>query len=181
MITAAQAYAAIHAPGFNLKQLLRMPISENFTWAEVFTNRTLKEVKAAPKAIFNNAVRQAQLMELIRAEIRASLNKNAVCKVTSWYRTPAANRKNMGSPTSRHLFAEATDFFVPGFEGRAGNQKVQAVLMRVMHKLGFWLEVTDGAWTHADRRPGRTDYFAFTSFDHVLTAAEEITFIKANL
>lgn len=151
---ARQVFDSVQARGFQLEQMKQWRVSQHFTWAEVFTGRSLLHVKQAPLIIFENAAeRQAPLMERIRAYLREHLDEDAVIRVTSWYRPPEVNQAIKGAASkSLHLRALATDFVVPGYESTAGNKKVQAVLLPQYKAMGFALEITNGSWTHADSR-----------------------------
>lgn len=127
-------------------------VSPNFTWAEVFTNRSLAEAKAAPLKIFENALFQAGKLEKIRAYLRLKLGKGVSIIVTSWYRPSGANASVGGAKGSSHLTALATDFIIPGFGDVTGNRKIQALLIPMKDDIGFCLEITNGKWTHVDAR-----------------------------
>lgn len=148
IITPIQAYDLVHRPEFRRETLKGRNVSENFGWLEVFANRSLAEVRGADKTIFINAFKQARIMELVRAHIRAHLKTDAIIQVISWYRSPAANAAAGGANRSSHLAALATDFVVPGI----APVKVQAWLAGVKDSIGFCLEITNGNWTHVDAR-----------------------------
>lgn len=153
MITSANdAYRIAHLPDFNGFKNER--VSPNFLWSEVFRNAPVSEIRRTSMTIYNNAVRQSIIMEAIRAEIRASVKADAVMVVTSWYRSPAMNRKAGGSSKSQHLFALATDFFVPNLNTISGHKKIQACAIRLLitNKLTASVEITNGLWTHVDAR-----------------------------
>jgi hypothetical protein len=169
-----QAYSLSQHPNFKAADLDRYAVSEHFTWGDVFHERTTQEVRAAGKIIYLNAYRQAKLMERIRAYLRERFDAMATLKVTSWYRSPAANAAAKGATKSLHLYGLATDFYVPGYQSVAGNRQVQAALLAFKGTARFCLEITGGEWTHAD---SRTAAFAFRRDGHVLTGAEEVAFI----
>ena len=149
---AQEAFNYCQGAGATMDGLKRLKISENFTWGEVFTNRTILQAKQAGLQIFRNAEIQAEKLEKIREYLKNKLGPGVVMIVTSWYRPPAANAKAGGARGSMHLQALATDFIVPGFGDVAGNRRVQAILIPVKDQIGFCLEITNGKWTHVDNR-----------------------------
>ena len=151
-------FCSIHRSGFSPGQLRKMRISTNFSWAEVFTNRTVEEIIATPESVFNLALQQAKRLESIRDFLRKKLSPTVVIQVTSWVRSSLSNAKMGGAKQSQHLLGNATDFIVPGYESVTGNRKVQALLCTQKDNIGFCLEITRGAWTHID---GRTAHLVF--------------------
>lgn len=152
LTSAQQAYDWVHNPACHFERLKTLYVSENFTWAEVFTNRTMAQIRTASITIFQNAVKQAQRMETIRAYLRLKLG-NVVIDVSSWWRPQSVNKNIKGAATgSRHLLALATDFTVRGYATDAGNRKIQALL--IQHFITLSVEITQGNWTHADDRSG---------------------------
>lgn len=149
---AQEAFNYCQGAGATMDGLKKLKISENFTWGEVFTNRTILQAKQAGLQIFKNAVVMATKMERVREYLRNKLGQGVVIIVTSWYRSPAANAKAGGVSKSSHLSALAVDFIVPGFGDVAGNRRVQAILIPVKDQIGFCLEITNGKWTHVDNR-----------------------------
>jgi hypothetical protein len=147
-----EAYNIVHGKGFTLGTLQTISVSENFTWAEVFTNRTMSEVQRAGMNIFQNAFLQAGRLEKIRAFLRQRFGPIAM-DVSSWYRSTAANMVAKGATGSSHLLALATDFTVRGYESADGNRRIQAYLITMKDKIGYCLEITNGQWTHVDGRP----------------------------
>ena len=146
-----QAFDWVHNPACHFERLKTLYVSENFTWAEVFTNRTMAQIRTASLNIFQNAVKQAQRMETIRAYLKTKLGDTIVIDVSSWWRPSSVNSKIKGAATgSRHLLALATDFTARGYATEAGNRKVQALLMLKFPLMS--IEITQGKWTHADDR-----------------------------
>ncbi|MBY0451338.1 MAG: DUF882 domain-containing protein [Cyanobacteria bacterium] len=146
-------FCCIHRNGFRPGQLSKMRITENFSWAEVFTNRTSDDIIATPESVFDSALRQAERLESVRNFLREKLTPRAIIQVTSWVRSPSSNANMGGAKQSQHLRGNATDFIVPGYESVTGNRKVQALLCTQKDSIGFCLEITRGAWTHIDGRP----------------------------
>lgn len=177
MMTAEEAQALVLRPDFKPELLQGRLISENFTWADVFKNRTLLEIKNVGTAIFHNAVQQAALMEKIRAWLRERFDPNARIYVTCWWRSVEANRLAHGALNSQHLYALATDFIVPGYESIEGNQRVQGCLIAFKRTQAFSLEITGGNWTHAD---SREIAIAFQPDGHVFTLDQEEAFQNAH-
>lgn len=179
IITPSAAYALVNSAGFELEKLKSVSVSENFTWREVFTNRTLNEVRAAGIEIFNNALRAAQRMEWVRAFLRQKIGKPIIIRVMSWYRSPAANSAAGGATKSQHLLALAVDFIVPGYADKRGNQFIQALLIQQKDIASFCLEITNGNWVHIDLRPER---IAFENLGRgrykVMKPAEILAFVK---
>ena len=81
----------------NLAALKAGHISENFTWAEVFSNCSDQEITHAPSDIFSNAVTQSVLMEKVRTFFGRPIIVHA------WYRDEAHNRRVGGAVKSQHL------------------------------------------------------------------------------
>ncbi len=151
LTSAQQAFDWVHNPACHFERLKTLKISANFTWAEVFTGRTMEQIRTASLTIFQNAVQQAHRMETIRAYLVLKLGPNVVIDVSSWWRPQSVNKNIKGAATgSRHLLALATDFTVRGYATEAGNRKVQALLMFKFPLMS--IEVTQGKWTHADDR-----------------------------
>lgn len=148
-------FELIHSASFTLTMLKAHNVSEHFTWAEVFTNRTLLEVKQAPIVVLQNAVEHSKLLEKVRAYLREKLGEKTVIVIKSWWRSLAANATWGGAKKSQHLLAFAADFYVPGYESIESNKKIQALLIAMKDKIGFCLEITNGDWTHVDGRPAR--------------------------
>lgn len=180
----------IHATGFKFHDLKKYRVSKNFTWAEVFSNRTIDQVRGASELILTYAENQARRMEQVRTYLRTHLAPNAVITVTSWYRPPAVNSDVGGATSSRHLIALATDFVVPGFSGLAGNRKVQACLLQALQQkaigAGMSLEITGGYpkqvgtgnWTHIDARDGGVFAPTGGGWYKTLSPAEQKSFIE---
>ena len=153
IVSPQEAFNYCQGAGATIAGLSNVKVSENFTWAEVFTNRTILQTKQAGLKIFQNAKVQADLLEEIRQHLKNKMGAGVVMKVTSWYRPPAVNSAIKGAAKgSMHLQALATDFIVPGFGDVAGNRRVQALLIPVKDEIGFCLEITNGKWTHVDNR-----------------------------
>lgn len=144
IITAQAAYNLAAAGKFDELQLSR--VSENFTWAEVFTGEPDFEIKACGLSIFQNAVKQSQAMEQVRAVYGLPVH------VHCWYRSPAHNTRVGGAKRSQHLLALATDFHIQGYESTAENLVVQKRLDPLPFMRACGLEFTGGSWTHVDSR-----------------------------
>lgn len=147
------AYSTVQHLGFDMSHLKRIKVSENFTWAEVFHNRTIADVKMAGIDIYHNALRTAGRLEAIRRFLRQQIGQPIVIQITSWYRSPIANAAVGGAKNSQHTLGLAADFIVPGFSDKRGNQYIQALLIGVKDSIKFCLEITNGTWTHVDCRP----------------------------
>lgn len=153
LVNPIAAHTAVQLSSFNLDQLKKIKVSENFTWAEVFTNRSLYDIKTASLQIYINAQRTAERLEAIRRFLRQKTGKPIVLVITSWYRSPAANTAAGGVNGSQHTLALAADFIVPGYADKRGNQYIQALLIEQKDSIRFCLELTNGSWTHIDLRP----------------------------
>lgn len=144
IITPQQAYDLIKSGWHgNLKDY---KVSPNFNWGEVFTSCSRLEIFQCPRAYYNNALKQAQTMEKVRAFFNKPID------VTSWYRDKAHNERVEGAPGSFHLKALATDFTVRGSLGEEANLKVQKKLDPLPFMQTCGLEWTGGNWTHVDSR-----------------------------
>lgn len=141
----------------DLAWVLKQRVSPNFTWWEVLMSggNTEAQVIATDISIFQNALRHSVTMEIIRGIFDAPINMTS----GGWYRHPIRNQAAGGATRSQHLYGLASDFQVAGYEGPAGNLKVQKILdpLPFMQKCG--LEWTGGSWTHADSR-GHKDRFS---------------------
>lgn len=144
LLSAADCYQMIHRN--RLGEALLRHASDNFKWGEVFNNCTAGEVFAAPLLIYENAVKQAALMERVRALFGKPIT------VRSWYRDPEHNRREGGATHSQHLKGLATDFVVMEFEGKAGCLKAQKILDSQPWMKNCGLEWTSGDWIHSDSR-----------------------------
>jgi hypothetical protein len=134
------------AQNHQLATLQQSHLSAHFTWGEVFTQCRDAEIQACPLSCFENAFRQAETMEQVRALWDRPL------AVHSWYRDAAHNRRIGGAPKSYHLQGLATDFHIHGFEGIQGNKAIQHTLDQVPFMQVCGLEFTGGNWTHVDSR-----------------------------
>lgn len=124
--------------------LLAMKISPNFTWGEVFTKRTQRQILSVlgqKEDILTNAANLAREMEKVRARLG-----NMPIEVTSWYRDPVSNKSNGGAPKSQHLLGKAVDFNVAGMT----PDQVQRACEWWPGGMGYGL-----AFTHLDTRPER--------------------------
>lgn len=144
IISPQQAYELVQQGNFN--SLRSANISKHFTWAEVFTNCNEQEIFHCPQSNYDNALKQATVMEKVRDVFQTALIVHA------WYRGPIHNRRVGGAPKSQHLRAAATDFHVLGFEGVSGNTAVQKKLDPLPFMQVCGLEFTRGPWTHVDSR-----------------------------
>jgi hypothetical protein len=153
IVSPSVAYSIVHSLGFTLDKLKQIKVSENFTWAEVFHNRTLLDVKSARIEIYKNALATAGRLEAIRRFLRELTGRALVIHITSWYRSPAANAAAGGVNRSQHMLGLAADFVVPGYQGVRGNQYIQAHLIGLKDTVKFCLEITNGQWCHIDCRP----------------------------
>lgn len=157
VISAADAYkyALAHYPIFPSN----WNVSEHFTWNEVFKNEK-HEYGVPALLIFQNAVKQAQQMEKVRAYL-GSKSINVHC----WFRSLAHNlelkkayedavAKHLPPPNgmpamhSAHLYALATDFDVIGMnESDARAKEVEGVKQG---KLQVRIEANTKGWVHND-------------------------------
>lgn len=150
IITPQQAYDLIKSGWHgNLKDY---KVSPNFNWGEVFTSCSRLEIFQCPRAYYNNALKQAQTMEKVRAIFGKPVT------VTSWYRDKAHNEAVKGGSKSQHLLALATDFTVKGLESIEGNLTVQKKLDKLDFMQTCGMEWTGGFWTHVDSR-GKKERF----------------------
>lgn len=150
IITPAEAYIQIKkglAP-----DILKSNITTHFKWREVFTNCMLGEVRACPLITYENALKQALVMEQIREYFGQPIY------VHSWFRSPKMNQLVGGAPNSYHLKGLATDFHINGYESEADNRKIQNILDKLPWMQPCGLEFTKGPWTHVDCRGFRTRF-----------------------
>lgn len=80
----------------------------HFTWAEATHSGSRVPVS---REIEGNIVKLAKALETPRVKLGRSMT------ITSWYRTPQANRACGGARASRHLVGDAGDILVSGFSG----------------------------------------------------------------
>lgn len=78
-----------------------------YTWADATKNGT----RVPTKEIMGRIVAIAQV---IQGYTDKTVGKGKKWTITSWYRTPEANRRCGGAKNSRHLYGDAVDFIFPG-------------------------------------------------------------------
>lgn len=88
---------------------LRDPIIPGgvYTWADATKNGT----RVPTQEIMQRIVAIAKVIEDLTVQ---TVGKGKKWTITSWYRTPAANRSNRGAKNSRHLYGDAVDAIFPG-------------------------------------------------------------------
>lgn len=88
---------------------LRDPIISGgvYTWADATKNGT----RVPTQEIMQRIVAIAKVIEELTIQ---TVGKGKKWTITSWYRTPAANRANRGARNSRHLGGDAVDAIFPG-------------------------------------------------------------------
>lgn len=99
-------------PKWNVSNIkLDAPIIENgnFTWSEATHNGTRMPPN---QEVVEAIVRIAKATQEVRNRLRLPMT------VTSWYRTPQANRNCGGAKFSRHLVGDALDFVCEGMTGQ---------------------------------------------------------------
>jgi hypothetical protein len=115
--------------------------SKYFTWAEVTAGGYRKWTD---KQITWAAVKQARLLDVIRAEIKRPFT------VTSWYRTPAVNQAVGGARNSLHLTGAATDFKIGGWESSLANANK---IREIGWEGGIGYYPGQGGWFHLSSAP----------------------------
>ncbi len=83
-LSAASAFALARKKDFTTLKQSR--ISENFTWAEVFVNRTDAQIMACPRIVFNEVVKTA-------AELQKLRKLTGPLHIISWYRPNSVNHQ----------------------------------------------------------------------------------------
>lgn len=78
-----------------------------YTWADATMNGT----RVPTKEIMG---RIAAIAQVIQGYTDKTVAKGKKWTITSWYRTPEANRRCGGAKNSRHLYGDAVDFIFPG-------------------------------------------------------------------
>lgn len=111
-LTAGSAFSLIKTKEYG--ELLKQPISEHFSWGEVFTGIRPNEWKEVTRAMLENALRLALYLEKLRTYFGKPI------AITSWLRVPSHNARVGGKPKTKdskgstHLYGLAVDFNVKG-------------------------------------------------------------------
>lgn len=105
-LTAGSAFSLIKMKEYG--ELLKQPISEHFSWGEVFTGIRPGEWGEVTRAMLDNAVKMAEYLETLRTYFGKPIN------ITSWLRVPSHNKRIGGASKSMHLTGVAVDFNVKG-------------------------------------------------------------------
>ena len=105
-LTAGSAFSLIKTKEYG--ELLKQPISEHFSWGEVFTGIRPNEWGEVTRAMLDNAVKMAEYLETLRTYFGKPIN------ITSWLRVPSHNKRIGGASKSMHLTGVAVDFNVKG-------------------------------------------------------------------
>lgn len=115
--TAEQAWVMVK--NGNLSTLKTLPISQHFTWGEVFVWRKDERLQKylTFEILFNSVILAQRLTNL-----RNLLGKPIT--VSSWYRDPISNKEAGGALRSKHMSGLAADIQVTGLS----PAKVQALL-----------------------------------------------------
>lgn len=153
ILTPKEAYELGRTKG--LAELKAFHVSDNFTWAEVFAKETEADFRTATITIFQNALKQAMTMEVVRRVFGGR-----PITVINWYRSPDHNARVKGANNSFHKVGLATDFTVQGYTGIAGNKAVQKTLDKHPSFQKHGLEFTGGNWTHVDSRGYRERFYS---------------------
>lgn len=111
-LTAGSAFSLIKTKEYG--ELLKQPISEHFSWSEVFTGIRPNEWGEVTRAMLDNAVKMAEYLETLRTYFGKPIN------ITSWLRVPSHNARVGGKPKTKdskgsmHLYGVAVDFNLKG-------------------------------------------------------------------
>jgi len=114
----------------------RVDGTQHFTWNEATKNGT--RIPTGPETT-NRIMAIAHVMDSIRNYYDRPIT------ITSWYRTPEANRQAGGATQSRHLKGDAVDFVVQGVHPR----EVFKYVNRIYRKGGIG---NSNHFTHIDAR-----------------------------
>jgi hypothetical protein len=117
-------------------------ISPNFTWGEVFTNRSQRQ---AMQYFKGNYAYHAFTLAAALEQVRLFFG-NAPIRVSSWFRDPASNRASGGVTGSTHLTARGVDIKIAGHPPAWVQQQLNS-----WWPLGLGLGSAE--FTHLDLRP----------------------------
>lgn len=143
--TPAEVFAMVQKQGFNPANLTELGVSANFTWAEVFTKRSLSDIRQAKLEHYENAARLAQRLQDVRQQLG-----NRSITITSWWRDPASNARVGGARNSFHLRGMAADIQVMGMPPHIVQQRLDPTWFG---GLGY-----GQSFTHLDTRPARARF-----------------------
>ena len=133
-------------------KLLNGNIVTNFSYNEIACNDDHETV------ILNaEVINHAQNLQKFREWY------NRPMQVTSWYRTPAYNKKVGGSPKSQHLDGVATDFLLPTDFSTFSNKRKDEFIKNCRNK---WHEICKNSggfgiydtFIHLDSRTTKSDF-----------------------
>ncbi len=95
-----------------------MNLSPHFTLEEMSQSQTAARLgidNTPPPSVIDSLTLSCQNMELIRGSLKLQVPTSLIL-VSSGYRCPALNTAIHGSSSSQHMFGEAIDFTVKGWE-----------------------------------------------------------------
>lgn len=101
----------------------------HFTWSEATKNGSRIPTN---KATVDNIMKAAKMMERVR-----SFFGDRPVVVTSWYRDPVTNARVGGATRSRHLSGLAVDFYVPGLDLEAHQNRFKDWALRQGYGVGL--------------------------------------------
>lgn len=130
--------------------------AKGFVWAEVAC-KDVKRTLPEDRWMRRRFVRSARNLNRVRGHIqRDYAGQKITISITSWYRTPAYNKKIGGASLSQHVAGRATDFTVL-VDGKQLSPKTvaqYAELVPAFAKGGIGhYDKKHGYFTHVDTRP----------------------------
>ncbi len=139
-----------------------MNLTDNFTLEELVKSETAlrHNIDNTPGEIEIENLKR--LCEKILQPVREHFNTGV--KVNSGYRSPAANQKVGGSPTSDHCKGQAADIEIPGVPNADLAQWITENLDFTQVILEFYTQgVPDSGWVHVSYDPENLKKQALTA------------------
>lgn len=126
-------------------------ISPHFSWLDVNRSETAEREgidNALPHELEDNVISQALVLEGVRAVLGVPL------VVTSWFRSPALNKRVGGKETSAHLLGLATDVVPMGMDIEHAYQLIQtSPIMDDIDQLILEHDKYGHIWLHIGQNP----------------------------